>query len=181
MLIATEVSKVVGDVDELLKKNFNKQLFYPKQDDQIRLLRLKVWSERYEVTLYYILSKLIPRFEAIAKKHSGRAGKSKGLGTTISILTGPAAEEYLVACIAKEFLDDEHKTTWRQDRQQECIRLVTADEDDTPTRPPKRVIDFPTISAFRMAYEKRIKRNRREEDKLIRQLSKQPWRSNPFR
>src|ERR1700744_5083717 len=107
MLIENQATKFAAEIDTVLRTNFGKQLYYPKQDDQYRLLRLKMWCERYKVSLPYILGVLIPHFEFLANKHRGRAkgSVSKGIGTTIANLTGQASEKLLVERIAKDYPD----------------------------------------------------------------------------
>jgi hypothetical protein len=182
MLIDTVINSIVTEVDTILRKQFNKQLFYPKIDDQHRLLKLKVWSERYKVSIGYILSVLIPYFEKLAYKHSRRPRErvSKGIGTTISTLTGPAAESYLLEQINKDFSDGENVIAWKQDKQQACLRKIELDEN-IRIKKPKGVLGYPTLASYRRAYLKRIKGIRDIEEKLVKQLSRQPWRENPFR
>lgn len=183
MLIATEVTQIVDAVDSILRKSFGKQLFYPKEDDQIRLLRLKMWSERYSVSVDYILGRLVPYFEKLAVKHSRkpREKMSKGIGTTIAVLTGPAAEAYLKDCIGKEFPDGEHIIAWKQNKREECLAKMDEDEGEVTQRKPKSILQYPTLAAFRRAYEARITHKRKTEGKLEKKLARQPWRGNPFR
>jgi uncharacterized SAM-dependent methyltransferase len=183
MPISTEVVRIVDEVDSILRRDFSKQLFYPKEVDQIRLLKLKMWSERYSVSIAYILSKLIPYFAKLSAKHSRRPQErvSKGIGTTISVLTGQAAEAFLQQAIEKEFPDGEHIIAWKETKRAECLLLIEKDEGDITSRKPKSILQYPTLASFRRAYEKRITNNRRVADKLVRQLSRQPWRGNPFR
>jgi hypothetical protein len=184
MLIDTVVTENSAQIDSLLRKQFGKQLFYPKQDDQCRLLKLKVWSERYKVSIGYILSVLIPYFEKLSYKHARRPREkvSKGIGTTIPVLTGTAAEEYLASQIIKEFPDSENVVAWKEDRQQECFRLIEQEESEgIRIKKPKGVLQYKTLAAYRIAYVERMKRRRDTEDRLVKQLAKQPYRGNPFR
>jgi len=182
MLIDSFLSDFVADVDSILRKQFNKQLFYPKKDDQYRLLKLRVWSERHKVSIAYILSVLIPHFERIAYKHSRRPREkvSKGIGTTIPILTGSTAESFLVEQILKDFPDNENVISWREEKRDECLRKISQ-EDDVATRKPKSVLDYTSLAAFRKAYIARIHNTQSTEEKLAKQIAKQPWRDNPWR
>jgi hypothetical protein len=182
MLIDSITSDFVTEIDSLLRKQFNKQIYYPKQDDQYRLLKLKVWSERYKVSVGYILSVLIPYFEKLAYKHSRRPREkvSKGIGTTIATLTGPSAEAYLSEQILKDFKDGENALAWKEDKKEECLRILDAEEGIVKKK-PKGVLAYKSIAAYRKAYMERIKHTRDEQDKLTKQLAKQPWRGNPFR
>lgn len=182
MLINSVTSDFVMQVDALLRKQFNKQIFYPRQDDQHRLLKLRIWSERHKVSVGYILSVLIPYFEKLSYKHSRRPREkvSKGIGTTIAILTGSTAEAYLADQILKDFPDGENVLAWKEDRRTDCLRQIELD-DELPTRKPKGILQYNSVASYRKAYLSRIKRTRDTEDKLVQQLSKQPWRGNPFR
>jgi hypothetical protein len=182
MSIDNIVLENVSEVDNILRKQFSKQLFFPKKDDQHRLLKLRVWSERYKVSIGYILSVLIPYFEKLSYKHSRRPREkvSKGIGTTISILTGAVAETYLSDQILKDFPDGEHILAWKQEKQNECIRKIRQQED-IHTKKPKGILQFKTLAAYRKAYTLRIKNIRDDSDKLVKQLAKQPFRGNPFR
>lgn len=182
MLIESITSDTVALIDSLLRKQFNKQLFYPKQDDQYRLLKLRVWSERHKVSIGYILSVLVPHYEKMAYKHSNKPREkvSKGIGTTISVLTGPSAEAYLVEQMAKDFPDSENVVSWKEDKKHECLRKLAA-EDEVSSKKPKTILQYTSIAAYRKAYIQRITNSRNTEEKVIKQLSKQPWRGNPFR
>lgn len=182
MLIQTEITKIFDEVETELKKSFGKSLFRPKQDDQYRLLRLRVWSERYKVSISYILSVLIPHFERISNKYRGNARStvSKGIGTTISVLTGQAAESILVEHLERSYPDNEHVISWKQDKQKECLAIL-AEQDEIILKKPKTVLQYPTLKAYTKAYSERIDNKRKIEEKLVVQLSRQPWRGNPFR
>jgi len=182
MLIASEVSSIVEHVDDILRKDFNKQLFNPKEPDQIRLLKLRVWSERYCVSVRYILSKLVPYFERLANKHSNRFGTSKGLGTTIAVLTGPAAEAFIKDVISKDYSDGENVIAWKEERRLEALALVEKDEaEDIAIKQPKGILHYVLIKDYVAAYEKRISRIKNNEEKITKKIAKQPWRGNPFR
>lgn len=183
MVLTSELTKIVDEVDLVLRRKFGKQLFYPKSDDQIRLLRLHLWSERYKVSLEYILSVLIPYFEGIANKHRGRprGTSSKGIGTTIANLTGNASENILLSRIEKDFPESEHKIDWRITKQQACLQKIAADSDEVVVKRPKGVLQYATLAKYRKAYEQRITQKKMDDEKLERQLAKQPFRGNPFR
>ncbi|MGI4811790.1 MAG: hypothetical protein ACRYGG_00390 [Janthinobacterium lividum] len=175
------VDNVLDEVDSILKKSFDKQLFSVKEDDKVRLLKLKMWSVRYKVSIKYILEKLIPHFEKYGNKSRGKAGTSKGLGTTIPILTGPSAEALLVENIKRDYPDNENVLSWRQRTQLEFIGLVQVDEDELVTKQPKGILQYNSVSDYRKAYEARIQRTRKTEEKIVKSISRQPFRNNPWR
>lgn len=180
--VSTVVFTNMVEIDTLLKKQFNKQLYFPKADDQYRLLTLKVWSEKYKVSIAYILSVLLPYFEKLSHKHSmrPRLKTSRGLGVSIPVLVGNAAEEKLLEYISKDYPDGEHLLAWKESRKTECLSKIAEDEGHRKKK-PKGLLQYPSVAAYRKAYMARIADARDSQQKQIKELSKQPWRGNPFR
>ena len=180
MVLITEVNANVLEVDNILRTKFNKQLFYPKQEDQLRLLRLRLWSERYCVSIEYLLDKLIPHFEKIAMRHRGKAFKSKGIGTTISVLTGPAAEEFIIQQVGKDFPNNENKSAAKQEAR-DRILLEMRKAEGIDIGKPKSILQFKTVTAYNRYYRTRITAQQKLDSKIEKLLMSQPWRGNPFR
>lgn len=180
MFAESDITTWTAAVDEVLRKNFDKQLFYPKRDDTYRLLRLKIWSIRYKVCLEYILSVLIPHFEKISSKHTGRR-RSRGIGTTIPVLTGGAAEDFLADAVKKDFPDGENILSWREDTKLEFLARIEADDELPVRKKAKSVLDYTSLAAYRKAYVKRITNMRDTEERVTKRIAKQPFRDNVFR
>lgn len=178
--ITSATAEVCLEVDKTLRQLFGKQLFFPKEVDKARLLKLKMWSDRYKVSLSYILGKLVPRFEKMASKHarSPRVKVSKGIGTTIAVLTGQAAEEFLKDCIAKDYPDQENVLAWKEDKREETLRLL--DGEELVVR-PRKILSFKSVAAYTDAYRQKMEKQRQSTAKREAQLSKQPYRGNPWR
>lgn len=175
--ISSAVVTMCGDVDRILRQSFSKQLYNPKHEDQVRLLKLRMWEQKYRVSLKYILDTLVPHYEKLGKRKTGRAN-SKGLGTTIAILTGPAAEEYLCERIAKDFPDNENVIDWKEKERQRCLALL--DKEELIGR-PRKILSYPTLSEYMKVYRKKVEKARRSTSKRETKLAKQPWRNNPWR
>lgn len=178
-MLFSPLTRLEFEVDAILRKRLDKQLYQPKRDDSLRLQRLKVWSMRYSVSLEYILTKLIPHFEKLAQRHYIRrsAGQSKGIGVSIAVLTGPAAEEKLKEFIQKDFPSNENVAIWRENEQERCLAIL----DEIEYGRPKPILHFKSVSDFVKAYSNGIDRKRRKGRKLDNKLGKQPWRGNPWK
>jgi hypothetical protein len=170
---------VQTEIDEILRRSLGKRLFTVKRDDQLRLIKLKMWSTRHSVPLEYIIEKLVPHFEKLAQRNYVKkyAGASKGLGVPISVLTGPAAEEKLIEFIAKEFTEDEHIHATREAAKAECLDKLGLSENTGRVRP---VLNFPSVDEYMKSYTSGIERKRRSGARIERKLAKQPYRGNPW-
>lgn len=175
--LQTPVTEVCAEIEKILHKDFGKTLYFPNRQNAARLLKLKVWSIRYSVSIRYILSKLVPYFEHIASRHYLRKD-SKGLGVSIPVLTGKAAEEKLKEFIAKEFHDSENVLDWKESERERCIRLMEKEEVMGRPRP---ILQYRNVNDFVDAYSSKIDIKRKEADRLAKKMAKQPWRGNPWR
>ena len=179
-MLFSPLSKLELEIDAILRTKLDKNLFSVKRDDLLRLTRLVVWSERYSVSLDYIIEKLVPHFEKMSQRHyvRRRAGPSKGLGVSIAVLTGQVAEEKLREFIAKDFPDDENIASTREDLKSACLRKLDMSEFSGK---PRGVLQHRTVNEYVDNYIAGITRKRRSSAKLERELGRQPWRGNPFR
>jgi hypothetical protein len=176
--LTTPTSSLCAEIDSILKRYFGKNLYYPNEQNASRLLKLRVWSLRYKVDLIYILQKLLPYLEKVASKHYLRKGSSRGLGVSIPVLTGPAAEEYLKKCIAQDFPDAENILAWKESEKERCIDLMEKDEVMGKPRP---ILHYEKVSDFVDSYSRRIRQTRKSSDRLDKKMSKIPYRGNPWR
>lgn len=177
MILSSVLDQIRYEVDSILRKEFGTQLFQMKADDAIRLLRLRVWSTRYKVSVCYILKRLIPHFKKYASNFRRRYN-DKGIGVTIAVLTGKVAEQKLKEFIARDFESGENAIEWREKEQARCLDLLHTNE---LVGRPKPFLHYKSVKSFIQSYEKRIAIMNREDNKLIKKLAKQPWRNNPFR
>jgi hypothetical protein len=179
MPLESILNELEKEIDTILRKNFDKRLYYPKREDSIRLLKLRVWENRYKVTLEYILGVLIPHFAKMSERF--RRKVSSGIGTTIPILTGQAAEEFLKLRISKDFPNNENVLDWKERYKTICLKKIKESEGTIPSRKSRGVLQFKSVNAFLKAYEAKIEAARKEDRIAEKSLAKQPWRGNPWR
>lgn len=179
-MLFSPLNKLEFQIDGILRRVLDKQLYSPKRDDVVRLFKLTIWAERYSVSLEYILGRLVPHYEKLAQRHYVRrnAGASKGLGVSVAVLTGPAAEEKLREFIVRDFPDDEHIASAREEAKETCLGIM---DKHQLTGRPRSILRYETVSDFIEAYAGGIDRNRKSTSRLEKKMSKQPWRGNPWR
>lgn len=177
MLLSSALDQIRYEVDSILRKEFGTQLFQMKSDDAIRLLRLRVWSTRYKVSVCYILKRLIPHFKKYASNFRRRYN-DKGIGVTIAVLTGKVAEQKLKEFIARDFVDGENITDWKEQEKARCLSLINGDE---VVGRPKPFLHYKSIKQFIESYERRVTSMSKDLTRIEKKLSKQPYRGNPFR
>lgn len=177
MLLSSSLDQIRYEVDSIIRKEFGTQLFQLTPDNAMRLLKLRVWSVRYKVSVRYILLRLVPYYKKFAQNFRRRYNE-KGLGITIAVLTGRSAEQKLREFILKDFPDGENLVDWKEDAKQRCLDIVNRDE---LVGRPKPFLQYKSIKAFIVSYEKRIATMNSDLSRSEKQLAKQPWRGNPFR
>lgn len=127
--------------------------------DQARLLKLRVWEQRYCVGIPEILDLIMPILRAQVK----RIRKSGGLGITVAAMTGDGAEKILVQELKKKYPDGENVTVLRERmREQQLQAEEEADNDGMRTRDRsvRSVLDSISIGDFAKAYSSSIIRKR---------------------
>lgn len=155
--------------------NMGKKLWRVSEMDGLRLTRLLAWGERYSVSVEYILRAVLPVLSKAVERRTGK--KSKGLGTSIAVLTGQVSREILQEKIAKDFKGGENINSTVNERQNAMINIL----DDELNGKPKNPLTFKTSEGYVNAYTQSIKRKRKDREKLEDQIAKQPFRNNPFR
>jgi hypothetical protein len=145
------------------------------ETDSLRLIKLLVWSERYSVSLEYILATILPILTKAVERRTGR--KSKGLGTTISVLTGEVAKDILLEKIRKDFPGQEHVHQLREQRRNEMVERL----DEELNGRPKNPLMYRTATEFTKAYIASIARKRKEREEIEEKIASMPFRGNPFR
>lgn len=177
MLLSSALDQIRFEVEGIIAKEFGAQLFRMKNDDAIRLLRLRVWSVRYKVSVAYIIKRLVPHYKKYASNFRRRYN-DKGIGVTIAVLTGRMAEEKLREFISKDFPDGENTIEWKEDEKNRCLALLNGDE---VVGRPKPFLHYRSVKLFITAYESRVQKMNRDLTKIEKKMSKQPWRGNPFK
>jgi hypothetical protein len=171
------------EVEEVVSKIRGERFrFYQiPQNELYRLLRLRVWVERYQVDLTYILSKLLPFWKTwIPKKTKSLVGQ--GLGVRISTLTGKKSEQLLKEFIGQDFPSDQHKALRRSYLQNELLdKCMNASEDGIKTaNQDKSLFDFTNPRGYLQYYKRRIRHQQFKRERIVQQFKERPYRGNPF-
>jgi hypothetical protein len=154
----------------------HKQLW--KVKEPLRLVKLKVWEERYHVSLTYVLKTILGHWYAtMPKDRRTKARDAKSLGIGLAQLTGVAAESILKEKVMEDFPDGENEAIHKQDERDRILEFL---DQELPTR-QKSILAYSKISDFVASYRKSIDRRRRETDTISVKMSRMAWRGNPFR
>lgn len=167
------------EVESQLKNLFGRRLYWISKDDEKRLLTWAVWSERYAVTIGWILRCLIPYYQDRFQKRR-KIDHRKGLPCKIATLTGKFSEWLIKQQLQKEFPDGENRELQRQLKREQIVREREEREtgEEVMTR-RKRLTDYEVISAYVDGYENRI-RERRKQLERERQKPQKPYRGSPW-
>jgi hypothetical protein len=166
-----------SEIDKVLRDLYGKSIWNPSQLDCCRLVRLKIWSERYSVSIAYILSVLLPfHWHNIPKSIRSKAKNSKGLGVRISTLVGNASLSHLKEKLKEDFPEGENVSQFKESEKDRIEALL---EENVPAR-VKGVLRHKSISAFVKNYRLRMIRVNDKEKKFSRKMKKMPFRGNPW-
>jgi len=171
-----------SEVEQQLDLQFKRRIFYLSKDDEKRLLTLRVWSEKYKVSIGYILSVLVPFYAQRFRKT--RKKQQRGLPCGVATLTGKAAEYWLKQQIAKDFTDQENVELWKQEQRMEILRQRDARENGVDEYQPrqKTILDYEWPSYYVRAYVKkfRMKRKANQQELNSAENKRRNYRGNPF-
>jgi hypothetical protein len=157
------------------------RLFLPDKE-KYRLLKLRVWMERYNVDLLYILERLIPLWEGFIKRRT-KALKSQGLGVKVATLTGKKSEQFLKDMVDRDYPSDTNKELVRINKQNRILnreKSVVEDGIKTKSDGMKNLFDFNSPKGYMQYYKRRISRQTHHREHIIQLLKKYPYRGNPF-
>ena len=179
--LATEYTyKVAKELSKIRKEQVT---LYIRMPDKYRLLKLKVWSEKYRVPLIFILSTLIPLWESFIQRRS-RQVKREGLNVRVSTLTGKKSEEFLKEAIKKEFPDGANKQLWIAKHRERILAKAILDSQDkdllTRSQKVQDLSEFTTPKQYVAYYRRRVRYLSSSREKIIQQMEERPYRSNPF-
>lgn len=175
----TQLFRIKSEVDAVLRTRFGKALWNVNIPDSCRLVKLKMWEEKYCVSLDYILKTLLPwAWHALPKQARDKAKHSKGLGTKIAVITSASAERFLKEKIREDYHDEENIAITYADKREAIIHQLS--EESLPAK-PKKVLSYKRVSDFVTSYADRIARKKTSIEKVSRVVSRMPYRNNPFR
>lgn len=86
-----------------------------KASDQVALLRLRVWSTRYYLSVFEILDMVMPVLRHVSRRPRKQL---KGLGVNVRTLTGQAAERILTQELPKIYPNGENRVAWKTKQQE---------------------------------------------------------------
>lgn len=169
-----------AEVDSILQARLGRRLFRLSDDDRIRLLTLQCWSERYKVTLDYIVALLVGYY---AQRFARMGANKQGLGCRVSVLTGKKSEAILIDAIKRDFPEEEHLLAWRHEHRKMLLAVSDTDVDDEEmVVKHKTILDYQSPKAYVRAYSKRIQQKRIENRAAEADVNRRryPYRDNPW-
>jgi hypothetical protein len=166
---------VLGEVSRWLKKDFGRSFnFNLREIDQVRLYNLWIWSERYSVSIRYILKVLVPYWSNRFKR---RGGQAWGLGVKMHTFVGKHSVKLLEEQIEKDFPNRENVELAKHNRRMALLGLDTHE----PVK-SRDVLECESIEDYVRKYKKRVNVSRRTLDYAEGQTSRRlrPYRGNPW-
>jgi hypothetical protein len=156
-------------VEGILKRKYGVKWFKLKPEDELRLLRLVQWQEKYRVSLDWILAQLLPIWRSKYSKYK----TTKGLGVSVATLVGMKSELMLQEAILKDFPEGENIARWltrEQQRQwfQFTDRMARSEDWENPRRMLK-------------VYRRRMEAERSERREFALEQQRRNYRNNPWR
>jgi hypothetical protein len=166
------------------------------KNDQYSLLTLKVWEDKYKVSLKFILIILLPFWETFVQRRSKKM-KRAGLNVRVSTLIGKKSEQILQESIKKLYPNGENIQMWLAEERERIIqnqlhKLEKLNDDGVHSRSDPssmrdtngRILnlsDFSTPKQFLTYYRSYMKKEHITRDKLEEQMKKRSYRNNPFK
>ncbi len=173
-------SMVTRDIERWIEvREQRRARLFLSEKDKLRLLRLRIWSMRYKISILEILDLIVPVF----RKKFRLKGQGKGLGIPVSTLTGAVAEEILQDRLTEQYPDGANITAWKfaeRERQLDAERMDEA--DGMAVREPKMptLLEVGDVAEYSRIYAERVAQTRAAQ-------SNQDWRKrrmyrdNPWR
>lgn len=144
--------------------------------DLIRLFKLKVWSEKYRLSLTELFSILVPVCMRLkVMRHRQRL--------PVVLLTGSLAKKLLAKAIKSRYPHGENLLLW-QEQERERQLLVERERDfegvqlrdDTP-----KLLECESVEEFLTKYDRSIKKEKSALDKALTQTWRlKRYRNNPW-
>jgi len=147
---------------EEASKTLNKKIVVQyKRQDQLRLLNLISWSDKYSLPLSEILTVLLKVWGGKYKTKSTR-----GLGVAISTLTGPKSKQILLDYIKKQYSGGENIKLRKQEILNGLLPVVDISQREDPM-------------FFILNYKNSLKAERKKIADVEQKLKRRKWRGNP--
>lgn len=173
-------NQVAGILQDWLQADKQKAIHVSfTKDQQLRLLKLRLLSQRYKLDIPEILDILVP----VLRSRFMHNKRTFGLGININVLCGQAAERWLFEELKKHDPDDDHVVEYKARARDRQIDVeLTLDSDGVNDRVQYSALDAPDIPSFIEAYRKRVLSKRTEDEKMRNDPSRRrkPYRGNPW-
>jgi hypothetical protein len=180
--IKSKVQKIRSIVNEVLVEEFDRRLYNLKADDELRLLTLFTWRDRYKVSVKYILKLLIP----IWTRKFSRFRVKTSLGCRVATLVGNKSEEILRERIAHDFPNKENIQQYDSIERDKIIQYATRHENKNKAKreDEKSLLEYKNINSFIHQYKRDLrwkkKKSSSKSQKLLEQVKTKQYRNNPF-
>lgn len=173
------LSMLVVDIDNALQKVYpTKHLWKVSENDSARLTRILVWSERYGVSVEYILEVILGYYYShLPKLRSIAAFKSRSLGIRISVLVADGSHSILCESLERDFPDGNNLAAFKEEEKERISDAIDPDSLPTKSRGP---LQYKSISAYVRAYSRKMETQRSGSDRTAREMRKIAWRGNPW-
>lgn len=133
--------------------------------DQMRIMNLLVWSERYCIPLPQLLEFLVSKWAGrFASKKSG-----KRLGVRPATLAGEKSKQYLLEMLQRKYPEGEQVISYKA---QQRLRAALMNESEEP------VSDDPR--RFVSDYQAQLKQIRENATAASKRFSRRRYRGNPY-
>lgn len=176
-MISTSFQTNVQDTLSAIRNT--RSFLYLKEPDRYRLLILKTWTDRYNVSLRYILETILPFWESFIQKRSKRL-KGRGLNVRVSTLTGKKSEDILREQIKKDFPNDANKIIRINQERQRIISRAHYLENKRKGISDIEYPRFRSVERYIRNYRYRIRKESKYRMKLEASFQERPYRTNPF-
>lgn len=164
-------------VQSILKKIRKEEVrLWLSQKDKYKLLKLRVWAEKYFISIEYILQTLLPFWESFVQRRSKRMKRS-GLNVRVSTLTGKKSEEILLEKVKKDFPDNLNKVVFKAKDRERLFQLSLGKDMKVKT---KNLFDYTNPKKYVAVYRKAMKSEYKEREAFELEMKKRPYRGNPF-
>jgi len=142
--------KNLQQVETLMLSSYGRRLPAVSQLDRYRLLMLRIWSEKYKVSLRFILGTLLPFYwSKVSSKH---ANSKWGFGIRLATLLSGLSEQILSDAVKRTYPDKGNIAEWRWQRR---TRMIAAGQ-------PLQREDPLADDQFMARYDEQIRARRKE-------------------
>jgi len=157
-LLLRYTDEVLKEASEVLGRKIVIQV---KRQDQLRLVNLITWCDKFNISLKELLTVL---FKVWSGKYKSRS--VRGMGVAISTLCGPKAKQIVKDYIKKMYPNGENIELRKQDILNELLPTIDISRRADPL-------------FFIKDYKNYIKTERKKIEDVETKLKRRRWRTNP--